>query len=104
MHNRFKHIITSLLVLFLSGCGGNWMKQDCSDVVSVATIQWRVTPDPRTTCELLSGKATLDKGGACIYVVRTGDSNAAMMWANHITEVDDTILGHEIKHAFGCKH
>ena len=89
------------LVLFLTACG-DWTPMDCPDTVKTATITWERT-DPGTTCEKL-GAATLDRGGACISVSIAGDASVATLYAEAPDKMDDMILGHEVKHAFGCKH
>ena len=87
------------LILLLTGCAGNWTQMDCSNPRSVSPITWDVTADPYATCKAL-GVETLVRDGACVSVA--GDK--ATIHAEAPAEIDDQFLGHEVKHAFGCKH
>ena len=88
-----------ILCFLLVGCSGNWQRMDCSDTRTVTTITWQVTDDAYATCKAM-GVETLAKGGACVGVA--GDK--ATIYAASPGQLDDTILGHEVKHAFGCRH
>lgn len=72
---------------------------DCSKTRQISTITWDVVSDPYTTCKEL-GVDTLVKGGACISVA----DDKATIHALAPGQINDEFLGHEIKHAFGCKH
>ena len=88
-----------LFVLLLTGCG-DWTQMDCSNTIKTATIVWEHTDDPAATCEKLGAGRTLDRGGACISV----NGSVSILYAEAPAKIDDQILGHEVKHAFGCKH
>lgn len=91
----------------LWACGeADWMGMNCPDEankVRVSTITYQWTDDPKAVCHKLGGE-TLDRGGACIQCSEFGDSTFCTMYANKPSEAADRILGHEVKHAFGCKH
>jgi len=96
--------LVAILLLLVTGCAGDWTRMDCSQAtVKTATITWERTDDPAVTCAEL-GASTLKRGGACISVARDGNYATARLYAEGPGEIDDVILGHEVKHAFGCKH
>ena len=89
------------LLLLLQGCANQWMPMDCeqSDAVQTATIHWVRTADPNKTCTSL-GSVTMLRGGACIQCA----GSLCTMWAEDPRIVNEMTLGHEVRHAFGCKH
>jgi len=93
----------AILALTLAGCG-DWTPMDCSREVQTSTITWVRVADPKATCEE-RGATTLDRGGACIscYEPYAG-ATSCVLYAESPAKMSDVILGHEVKHAFGCKH
>ena len=83
---------------------GNWSAMDCSEAtVKTATITWIITDDPAKACADRGAK-TLDRGGACIACVTIDQTASCDLYANTPQEISDEFLGHDVKHAFGCKH
>lgn len=77
-----------ILVASLAGCA-TWQPMDCSEFKPDVTIHWSVVADPTKYC------ATWKEGGCgSVGLIIMEDPAAA----------DEKILGHEVKHAFGCKH
>lgn len=102
----------TMLALFLFGglfvaCGeADWMGMDCpegNEQIQTAMIQWERTTDPKAACRTY-GVETLDRGGACIRCVKGGGIMSCIMYAEQPGVIADRILGHEVKHAFGCVH
>jgi hypothetical protein len=95
------------LLLVLAGCGdqASWERMDCTGArISRSFIAWQVEADPKVACEAL-GAETLDRGGACIQCTGGEDGqNFCVLHAPAPGVVGDMVLGHELKHAFGCKH
>lgn len=91
----------------LFSCGeADWMGMDCpegNDQIQTAMIQWERTTDPKAACRS-QGVETLDRGGACIRCVKGGGIMSCVMYAEQPGVIADRILGHEVKHAFGCTH
>ena len=81
------------------------MGMDCpAEPVKVSTITYQWTEDPKEVCRKLGAGETLARGGACLQCNQLGDSTFCTMYANKPAEAADRVLGHEMKHAFGCKH
>ena len=96
-----------VLVLALAACDSgpsNWQPLRCppDPGVQSANIQWVRTADPKATCALLSAD-TFDRG-ACIQCLIVDTRANCVLHAAAPQVIDDVILGHEVKHAFGCKH
>ena len=95
-----------LLAGLLIACD-NWMSMDCPKVgeqINTASILWVRSSDPKVACQAL-GVETLDRGGACIQCTQVAaGAMSCIMHAEDPGAVSDTVLGHEAKHAFGCKH
>jgi len=91
----------------LFACGeADWMGMDCpegNDQIQTAMIQWERTTDPKAVCKG-QGVETLDRGGACIRCVKGGGIMSCIMYAEQPGVIADRVLGHEVKHAFGCVH
>ena len=92
------------LLLLLQGCAGQWMPMDCTAAnVTLASITWVRTDDPYAVCKRF-GIPTLERGGACIQCYRVENRSACVLYANDPRTINEIILGHEVREAFGCKH
>lgn len=97
-----------MLLLAPTSYGGNWTSMECpaEPGIAVSTITWQRTADPQVTCAALGAVGTtLDRGGACISCVVVAPSvTVCTVYAEKPGDIDDAVLGHETKHAFGCMH
>jgi 3-deoxy-D-manno-octulosonate 8-phosphate phosphatase KdsC-like HAD superfamily phosphatase len=93
------------VTLLMVACGQDWMGMVCPEPPTIKTtiLTWEITPDPKVRCAEL-GANTLVRDGACITCSFSSETSVCTVYTTKPSQVEDRIIGHEVKHAFGCRH
>jgi hypothetical protein len=100
--NMLLFILLITLVGLLSGCAGftGIVEMDCPPMTAQRTIllTWVPVDDPVAKCKTMDSVTFAD--GGCISCLE----NTCMVWMEEPAKARDDVVGHEVKHGFGCKH
>lgn len=96
-------MIYAFLALILAGCS-TLIAMDCAPMIAPkeANIVWTPTTDPQGDCAKL-GATTFAEGG-CIYCASHNGKKECHIVMLEPALARDDVAGHELRHAFGCKH
>jgi len=96
----FVALIAISIAVWLTGCGSDWQSMNCRPGIEVSLITWDRVSNANEKCREIGA---VENAIACAQFVNVGDATTMGLIVS-TEDVEDRILGHEFRHAYGCSH